>query len=132
MPFTNYCPSLVILKCKQGFYQYLKISSVWIVQFFLFLEFVLAKFYMHQLLLKFHIHLNGLAQRLSQYTKKELLPKDAGMDGPKEIPLVAFGSPPNSKTFFQKKLHSDPLPSPDKLKSWSIFRSTPKTKVETP
>ena len=60
------------------------------------------------------------------------LPKDAGMDGPQEIPLVAFGSPPYSKTFFQKKFHLDPVSSPDKLKDWSIFRATPKTEVDTP
>jgi hypothetical protein len=64
--------------------------------------------------------------------KNGALPEDAGMDGPKEIPLVAFGSPPYSKTFFQKKFHLDPVSSPDKLKSWSIFRATPKTEIDTP
>ena len=100
--------------------------------FLIFLEFVLAKFYMHQLPLKFHIHLNGPAQRLSQYTTKELLPKDAGMDGPKVIPLVAFGSPLYSKSFFEKKFDLVPVSSPSKLIDWSIYRATPKKEVDTP
>jgi hypothetical protein len=49
------------------------------------------------------------------------------MDGPKEIPLVAFGSPPYSITFFDKKFHLDPVSSPAKLRDWSLFRATPKT-----
>jgi hypothetical protein len=75
---------------------------------------------------------SGEALTYTIMMKNGALPEDAGMDGPKEIPLVAFGSPPYSKTFFQKKFHLDPVSSPDKLKSWSIFRATPKTEIDTP
>ena len=75
---------------------------------------------------------SGEALTYTTMMKNGALPKDAGMDGPKEIPLVAFGSPPYSITFFEKKFHLDQVPSPAKMKDWSIFRATPKTEVDTP
>ena len=75
---------------------------------------------------------SGEALTYATMMKNGTLPEDAGIEGPKEIPLVAFGSPPYSKSFFQKKFHLAPVSSPDKLKNWSIFRATPKTEVDTP
>ena len=51
------------------------------------------------------------------------LPKEAGIDGPQEIPIIAFGVPPYSITFFNKKFNLEPIPSPTKLKDWSLFRA---------
>ena len=75
---------------------------------------------------------SGEALTYTTMMTPEALPSKAGMEGPTEIPLVAFGSTPYSISFFKKKFHLTPVPSPDKLKDWSIFRATPKTKVDTP
>lgn len=63
-------------KYKRVLCQYAKVSIIWIVLFFLLFEFVLAKLYLHHLPLKFYTHLSGPVQRLSQYTKENLMPKD--------------------------------------------------------
>jgi hypothetical protein len=75
---------------------------------------------------------SGEALTYSTMMANDSLPEDAGMDGPKEIPLIAFGSPPYSKTFFEKKFHLAPVPSPTELKGWMLFRATPKKELDTP
>ena len=75
---------------------------------------------------------SGEALTYTTMISKNALPKDAGMGGPKEIPLIAFGSPPYAKTFFEKKFHLDQVSSPAKLKDWTLFRATPKTELDTP
>ena len=74
---------------------------------------------------------SGEALTYATMMKPDSLPSRAGMEGPKEIPLVAFGRPPYSISFFQKKFHLAPAPSPDKLQSWTIYRATPKTEVDS-
>ena len=70
---------------------------------------------------------SGEALTYTTMISKDALPKDAGMDGPKEIPLIAFGTPPYSITFFEKKFNLKPVSSPANLRDWSLFRATPKT-----
>ena len=64
---------------------------------------------------------SGEAMTYTTMMSKGALPKEAGIDGPKEIPIIAFGVPPYSITFFNEKFDLNPIPSPDKLKNWALF-----------
>jgi hypothetical protein len=66
---------------------------------------------------------SGEALTYTTMMSKGALPKEAGIDGPKEIPIIAFGAPPYSFTFFNEKFDLNPIPSPDKLRSWALFRA---------
>jgi hypothetical protein len=70
---------------------------------------------------------SGEALTYSTMMTPDALPSQAGMEGPLEIPLVAFGSTPYSKSFFEKKFNLVPVVSPPKLKDWSLYRATPKS-----
>ena len=61
---------------KVLFFQYFKISIFWTIFIFIILEFILLKFKLNDLPLKFHAHLSGPIQRLSQYSKKNSSPEN--------------------------------------------------------
>ena len=70
---------------------------------------------------------SGEALTYTSMMAPDALPSKAGMEGPTEIPLIAFGSPPYSITFFEKKFNLEPFSPPAKLKDWSLFRAIQKT-----
>ena len=75
---------------------------------------------------------SGEALVYSTMINHDLLPKEAGTKGPLNIPLLAFSSPPYSKTFFERKFVLHEVPSPEKLKDWKLYKAIPKGKTTTP
>ena len=62
-------------KLKTLFFQYFKIYIIWALVIFVVFEFIFLKLFLIDLPLKFHTHLSGPIQRLSQYSKKSSSPE---------------------------------------------------------
>ena len=69
---------------------------------------------------------SGEALTYSTMMKDDALPIDAGMDFLTYTDFVAFGKPPYSRSYFHRKLNLEKVKSPLGLKSWSIYKASPK------
>lgn len=73
---------------------------------------------------------SGEALTFSTMILQDSLPSNAGILGPTEIPFIAFGHPPYSRSFYSKKFDlvtDDETPT---LSGWSIYRAIPKTDLQ--
>ena len=73
---------------------------------------------------------SGEALTYSTMITQDALPANAGIRGPLEMPFIAFGSPPYSKSFFSKKFDLVTYDETPALNGWSIYRAIPKTDLQ--
>ena len=78
------------------------------------------------------IHDSGEALTYSTMMNPDFLQKTVGMNDPLSIPVLAFGSPPYSKSFFDKKFNLKEIPSPEGLGDWQLFKASPKNDYTAP
>ena len=69
---------------------------------------------------------SGEALSYSTMMTPNALPANAGIEGPLEMPFIAFGHPPYSRSFFSEKFDLVPDVESPKLNGWLIYRIIPK------
>jgi hypothetical protein len=70
------------------------------------------------------IYDSGEALTYSTMMSQDSLPQNAGLDFMQNTNLIAFGNPPYSRSYFDRKLNLTKIMSPDGLENWNIYEAT--------
>lgn len=69
------------------------------------------------------IYDSGEALTYSTMMSQDSLPQNAGLDFMQHTNLIAFGNPPYSRSYFDRKLNLTKIVSPEGLEEWNIYKA---------
>ena len=70
------------------------------------------------------IYDSGEALTYTTMMSQDSLPQNAGLDFMQHTNLIAFGNPPYSRSYFDRKLNLTKIVSPKGLENWNIYEAT--------
>jgi hypothetical protein len=72
------------------------------------------------------IYDSGEALTYTTMMSQDSLPQNAGLDFMQHTNLIAFGNPPYSRSYFDRKLNLTKIISPEGLEEWNIYEASRK------
>ena len=72
------------------------------------------------------IYDSGEALTYATMMSQDSLPQNAGLDFMKHTNLIAFGNPPYSRSYFERKLNLTKIASPEGLEHWNLYEASRK------
>lgn len=73
-----------------------------------------------------NIYDSGEALTYATMMSLDSLPQNAGLDFMQNTNLIAFGNPPYSKSYFDRKLNLTKIVSPSGLEDWNVYEANRK------